>query len=141
MVAPVVSWRTLRFDLLDPQANSDKYRDLSAALNALDAYIASGNGRGADSLAANMAGAGIANLNVAWRDQMGRQLNSIRNRMTSMNGGIPCHPVDPKAGVASPSSTPCGLLRRLITTIRTEKPLPRLHSQQYRRYGRCCHVG
>lgn len=90
------------FDLLDPQANSDKYRDLSAALNALDAYIASGNGRGADSLAANMAGAGIANLNVAWRDQMGRQLNSIRNRMTSMNGGIPCHPVDPKAGVASP---------------------------------------
>ena len=78
------------FDLLDPQAAPEQNKDLAAALDAMDSYIAAGSAHKADALAASMAGAAIANLNMAWRDQMGRQLNSIRNRMTVMNGGIPC---------------------------------------------------
>jgi uncharacterized protein with beta-barrel porin domain len=84
------------FDLLDPQAAPERNKDLAAALDAMDAYIANGAAHRADALAASMAGASIANLNMAWRDQMGRQLNSIRNRMTVLNGGIPCLPPDDK---------------------------------------------
>lgn len=47
----------------------------------------------------NGAGAGPANLNTAWRTQMERQLRAIRNRMTSFQGGMPCHAADPKAPV------------------------------------------
>ncbi len=92
------------FGTLDPQADAEKYPALAGALNAMDAYIAAGNGRAADALAASVAGAGIANLNVAWRGQMERQLRSIRNRVSTLNGGVGCPapaPVayDPKSGM------------------------------------------
>ena len=94
------------FDLLDPQATPERDADLASALNALDAYIAEGQSRKADALAASVAGAAVANLNMAWRDQMGRQLNSIRNRMTVMNGGIPClAPEDKCCPVQQPQYT------------------------------------
>lgn len=94
------------FDLLDPQAAPEQNKDLASALNALDAYIAEGQSGKADALAASIAGAAVANLNMAWRDQMGRQLNSIRNRMTVMNGGIPClAPEDKCCPVQQPQYT------------------------------------
>lgn len=99
------------FGELDPQANAERYPALSGVLNAMDAYIAEGNGRAADALAASVAGAGIANLNIAWRGQMERQLRSIRNRVSTLNGGVGCPtaaPVayDPKSGMPAYSATP-----------------------------------
>lgn len=100
------------FGTLDPQADAEQYPALAGALNAMDAYIAEGNGGAADSLAASVSGAGIANLNVAWRGQMERQLRSIRNRVSTLNGGIVCPSAtvgtyDPKSGLpcASEPST------------------------------------
>lgn len=92
------------FATLDPQANAAQYPDLAMALDAMDRFIAAGDAAGADALAANVAGAGVANLNVAWRGQMQRQLRSIRNRVSTLNGGIACAaPVyDPKAGMPAP---------------------------------------
>lgn len=90
------------FGELDPQANSERYPDLAEVLNAMDSYIAGDDARGADALAASVAGSGIANLNIAWRGQMERQLRSIRNRTTMFNGGVGCpQPVayDPKGGM------------------------------------------
>lgn len=92
------------FGTLDPQADADRYPDLAGALNAMDAYIADENAGAADALAASVAGAGIANLNVAWRGQMERQLRSIRNRVSTLNGGIGCPTrvaatYDPKSGM------------------------------------------
>lgn len=43
-----------------------------------------------DAMTASIAGSGIANMNVAWRSQMQRQLRSIRNRVSMLNGGIAC---------------------------------------------------
>ena len=71
--------------------------DLARILDAMDSYLADGDTRSADALAANVVGSGIANLNAAWRGQMERQMRAIRNRMTSMQGGMPCYPPDPKA--------------------------------------------
>lgn len=85
------------FDQLDPQANREKYPDLAAVMDALDVYIASGNTGAAEALSASVAGAGVTALNTAWRGQMERQLRSIRNRTTTMDGGMPCYPPDPKA--------------------------------------------
>lgn len=96
------------FGVLDPQANAEQYPALSGALNAMDAYIAAGNSGAADALAASVAGAGVANLNIAWRGQMERQLRSIRNRVSTLNGGIACpSPVayDPKGGLPMAPST------------------------------------
>ncbi len=90
------------FGTWDPQANADEHPDLARVLDTMDAYFAAGNSGAADSLAANVAGAGVANLNVAWRGQMERQLRAIRNRMTSFQGGMPCYPRDPKAPMAEP---------------------------------------
>lgn len=89
------------FGTLDPQANSRQYTDLALVLNAMDAYLADNNRHAADKLAANVAGAGLANLNSAWRGQMERQLNAIRNRITGMQGGISCYSSpNPKAPLA-----------------------------------------
>lgn len=85
------------FDQLDPQANRSKYPDLAAVMDALDVYIATGNTGAAEALSASVAGAGVTALNTAWRGQMERQLRSIRNRTTALNGGMPCYPPDPKA--------------------------------------------
>ena len=90
------------FGELDPQADSERYPDLAEVLNAMDGYIAEGDAGGADALAASVAGSGIANLNIAWRGQMERQLRSIRNRTAMFNGGVGCpQPVayDPKGGM------------------------------------------
>lgn len=87
---------------LDPQEYRSAHPDLASVMDAMEAYIAEGNFRATDSLAANVAGAGLANLNVAWRGQMERQLRAIRNRMTSFQGGMPCYPPDPKAPLADP---------------------------------------
>lgn len=65
-------------------------------------YRDNGDTRSANKLAANVNGSGIANLNTAWRGQMERQLRTIRNRMTSMQGGMPCYPPDPKTPLTTP---------------------------------------
>ncbi|MBQ3217800.1 MAG: autotransporter domain-containing protein [Akkermansia sp.] len=87
---------------LDPQENRTAHPNLARVLDTMDAYILAGNSTAADRLAANVAGAGVANLNAAWRGQMERQLRAIRNRMTSFQGGMPCCPPDPKAPVVEP---------------------------------------
>ena len=88
-------------NLRGPVAQS---RDLDAVLNAMGTLAAEGDNRGANALAAAVSGVGIADLNVAWRGQMQRQLRSIRNRVSTLNGGIGCPapaPVtyDPKSGM------------------------------------------
>lgn len=90
------------FGQLDPQANSSRYPSLAAVMDAMDGYIDSGNSRAADELAASVAGAGITAINAAFRTQMERQMREIRNRLTTMNGGMPCDPPDPKAPAARP---------------------------------------
>lgn len=98
------------FGTLDPLANAERYTDLAGVLSSMDAYIAAGDTRSADALAATFAGAGVPNLNIAWRGQMERQLRSIRNRVSTFNGGIGCpEPVayNPKSGLMPASfSTP-----------------------------------
>lgn len=92
------------FGTLPPQRNAEQYPDLAMTLEAMTRYIDAGDAAGADALAANVAGTGVANLNVAWRGQMQRQLRSIRNRISTMNGGIGCPTpmYDPKAGMPAP---------------------------------------
>lgn len=90
------------FGNIDPQADPTRSPDLAAVLDAMDAYLGAGNRGAADALAANVAGAGLANLNTALRGQVERQLRAIRNRITSMQGGMPCYPPDPKAPMAEP---------------------------------------
>ena len=90
------------FATIDPQVNREAHPDLARVLDTMDAYIAAGNHRAADRLAANVAGAGIANLNTALRGQVERQLRAMRNRMTSLQGGMPCYPPDPKAPMVDP---------------------------------------
>ena len=41
-------------------------------------------------MTASIAGSGVADMNIAWRSQMQRQLRSIRNRVSTLNGGIAC---------------------------------------------------
>lgn len=82
---------------LDPQAYRAAHPDLARVLDAMEAYLVRGNTRSADALAANVAGAGLGNLNSAWRSQMERQLRTIRNRVATMQGGMPCYAPDPKA--------------------------------------------
>lgn len=76
--------------------------DLDAVRYAMNTYIGADNEGAADALAANVAGSGLANLNTALRGQVERQLRAIRNRMTSMQGGMSCYPPDPKAPMAEP---------------------------------------
>ncbi len=45
---------------------------------------------------------GLSDMNTALRGQVERQLRAIRNRMTSMQGGMPCYPPDPKAPMVEP---------------------------------------
>ena len=78
-------------------------RNLTTAYDAVEAYLEQGRFAEADRLAANVAGSGLANLNTAWRGQMERQLNAIRNRVTTMLGGMPCYTPDPKAPIDIPS--------------------------------------
>lgn len=56
-----------------------------------------------DAMTASVVGSGVANMNIAWRSQMQRQLRSIRNRVSSLNGGIACEPpvYDGKGGMQS----------------------------------------
>ncbi len=77
--------------------NPPEYRQLTRLDGALHTYLRAGNTAAADELAASFSGAGIANLNAAWRGQMDRQLRAIRNRITSMQGGMACYEPDPKA--------------------------------------------
>lgn len=87
---------------VEADAFREKYPDLAAVMDTMDGMVAGGDFAAADELAANVAGAGLANLNSAFRSQMERQLRAIRNRMTSMQGGMPCYPPDPKAPMADP---------------------------------------
>ncbi len=80
----------------------DVYPDLSRVFDTMQTYLAGGDAGAADELAARVAGAGVANLNVAWRGQMERQLRAIRNRTISMQGGLPCYSREPKAPMAEP---------------------------------------
>lgn len=43
-----------------------------------------------NALTASIVGSGVADMNVAWRSQMQRQLRSIRNRVSTLSGGIAC---------------------------------------------------
>lgn len=90
------------FGQIDPQANAGRYPDLAAVMDSMDVYIDAGDSRAADELAASVAGAGITAINSAFRSQMERQMREIRNRLTTMNGGMPCDPPDPKAPAAQP---------------------------------------
>jgi len=88
------------FGQVDPQANRAEYSDLASALDAMDVYIANGDAGATDALAAAVAGPGVTALNSAFRTQMERQMREIRNRLTTMNGGMPCDTIahcDPKA--------------------------------------------
>lgn len=87
---------------IDPRAARTKYPDLARVMDAMERYISGGDYAAADRLAANVAGAGLANLNTAFRGQMERQMRAIRNRMTSLQGGMPCYPPDPKAPMSEP---------------------------------------
>lgn len=93
-----------------PQWNRTEHRDLANVMDRLDTLIAAGTPSAAaayDELTASVAGAGVAALGIAWRTQMERQLRNIRDRVSTMNGGIPCcTEPDPKAGpVKSPRYT------------------------------------
>ena len=92
-----------------PQVGATQSSDLADAFSAIEDYFAEGESRSANALAASVAGPGIANLNVAWRGQMERQLRSIRNRVSTLNGGIGCPepvPYDPKSGMPAATPTP-----------------------------------
>lgn len=93
-----------------PQWNRGTRSDLANVMDHLDTLIAAGTPAAAsayDQLAASVAGPGVASLGIAWRTQMERQLRNIRDRVSTMNGGIPCcTEPDPKAGpVHSPRYT------------------------------------
>ncbi len=85
-----------------PQWNRAAYSDLANVMDHMDMLIAAGTPSAAaayDELTASVAGAGVAALGIAWRTQMERQLRNIRDRVSTMNGGIPCcTEPDPKAG-------------------------------------------
>lgn len=85
-----------------PQWNRAEHRDLANVMDRLDTLIAAGSTSAAaayDELTASVAGAGVAALGIAWRTQMERQLRNIRDRVSTMNGGILCcTEPDPKAG-------------------------------------------
>ncbi len=87
------------FAQIDPQtpANRTSHSDLAAVLDAVDNYILRGDNSGVNGVSAAFAGAGVTAMGAAWRDQMERQLRAIRNRTTSLQGGMPCEQIaDPK---------------------------------------------
>lgn len=69
---------------LNPQADATRYPALAAVLDALDSYVAAGDAAQANRLATSLTGASAAALNAALAGDMERQLQSIRNRTTSM---------------------------------------------------------
>lgn len=69
---------------LNPQADATRYPALSAVLDALDSYVAAGDAAQANRLATSLTGASAAALSAALAGDMERQLQSIRNRTTSM---------------------------------------------------------
>lgn len=82
---------------LDPTQHAIEYPAMASVLEAMGAYADAGDSSAADRLAASVAGPGVTALNAAFRTQMARQLNEMRNRLTTLNGGMPCDPPDPKA--------------------------------------------
>lgn len=93
------------FAQLDPQtdANREKYPDLAAVMDALDTYIDQGNSAAVNRVAAAVSGAAVTALGAAWRGQMERQLQAIRNRTTSLQGGLACErSFDAKAAPCTP---------------------------------------
>lgn len=87
------------FGQIDPQtqANRATHPDLAGVMDALDEYIANGNHKGVSKVATAVSGAAVTAMGAAWRNQMERQLRAIRNRTTTLSGGMPCEQVvDPK---------------------------------------------
>ncbi len=76
---------------LTPQANRAQYKDLAGVLDALDHYAQKGHAAAADRLASAVAGASATTLGLAFSDDLERQLQSIRNRSTSLGDlqGLP----------------------------------------------------
>ncbi len=68
----------------------EKNPDLVGVMEAMGRSIYQGNKRAANKLATAVSGAAVTALGAAWRDQMERQLRSIRNRTTTLSGGMPC---------------------------------------------------
>lgn len=82
---------------------------MSSVANSGRLSMSSSNGRtmptysNSDTLARSLSGAGVTALGAAWRDQMERQLQSIRNRTTTLNGAMPCElEPDGKGDVCQP---------------------------------------
>ncbi len=88
------------FGQIDPQtvANRAKHPDLAKVMDALDQYIVRGNSKAVNNIATAVSGAAVTAMGAAWRDQMERQLRAIRNRTTTLNGGMPCELVQDEKG-------------------------------------------
>ncbi len=88
------------FAQIDPQTatNRPSHSDLAAVLDAVDEYIVRGNGKEVSQLSTAFAGAGVTAIGAAWRGQMERQLRAIRNRTTSLQGGMPCEEITDAKG-------------------------------------------
>lgn len=88
------------FGQIDPQTvdNRTKHPDLARVMDSLDQYIVRGNNKAVNEIATAVSGAAVTALGAAWNDQMERQLRSIRNRTTTLNGGMPCGVVQDEKG-------------------------------------------
>lgn len=87
------------FGQVDPQTSESRtsHPDLARVMDALDEYIVSGNGKAVNQVETAVSGAAVTAMGAAWRNQMERQLRAIRNRTTTLSGGLPCDlPVDAK---------------------------------------------
>ncbi|MBR1978268.1 MAG: autotransporter domain-containing protein [Akkermansia sp.] len=88
------------FGQIDPQTvdNRAKHPDLARVMDSLDQYIVRGNSKAVNKIATAVSGAAVTAMGAAWNDQMERQLRAIRNRTTTLNGGMPCESVQDEKG-------------------------------------------
>ncbi len=65
---------------------SPEYKDLAAVVKSMDSYLNSGNASAADKLGAAVAGSSVTALGSSMLSSVEQQLQSVRNRTTTMGG-------------------------------------------------------